>query len=198
MSCGSHSSLACRLHRQLLLQLILDQLALGRSAFRWSQTAATSDSRTVCLINSPEKLDTDHIKCPQTNTFGTSQGWAKTSFNHTRSKQKMTIIAAIPVILWITSAFRTTRPLESAYLRLSNLPPVLYYLKCTAWSPSNFLLTILKTIDGKRRKLPDFCSCLIILKHAFFKKLLDRSPNWINGFSPQPLATCRVSEKSVN
>lgn len=29
MSCGSHSSLACRLHRQLLLQLILDQLALS-------------------------------------------------------------------------------------------------------------------------------------------------------------------------
>lgn len=27
MSCGSHSSLACRLHRQLLLQLILRQLA---------------------------------------------------------------------------------------------------------------------------------------------------------------------------
>lgn len=30
MSCGSHSSLACRLHRQLLLQLILDQLSSDR------------------------------------------------------------------------------------------------------------------------------------------------------------------------
>lgn len=44
MSCGSHSSLACRLHRQLLLQLILDQLVLSSSAFRWWQAAATSDS----------------------------------------------------------------------------------------------------------------------------------------------------------
>lgn len=53
VSCGSHSSLACRLHRQLLLQLILNQLALSSSAFQRSQTAATSDSRAVCLINSP-------------------------------------------------------------------------------------------------------------------------------------------------
>lgn len=55
MSCGSHSSLACRLHRQLLLQLILDQLALSSSAFRRSQTAATSDSGAVRLINSPSR-----------------------------------------------------------------------------------------------------------------------------------------------
>lgn len=55
MSCGSHSSLACRLHRQLLLQLILDQLALGSSAFQWSQAAATSDSGAECLINNPSK-----------------------------------------------------------------------------------------------------------------------------------------------
>lgn len=64
MSCGSHSSLACRLHRQLLLQLILDQPALGSSAFWRLQTAATSDSRAVCLINSPSKLDMDLIKWP--------------------------------------------------------------------------------------------------------------------------------------
>lgn len=40
MSCGSHSSLACRLHRQLLLQLILRQLA-ARGFFRAVPTLPT-------------------------------------------------------------------------------------------------------------------------------------------------------------
>lgn len=55
MSCGSHSSLACRLHRQLLLQLILNQLALSSPTFQRAQTAATSDSRAARLMIGPRR-----------------------------------------------------------------------------------------------------------------------------------------------
>lgn len=77
VSCGSHSSLACRLHRQLLGELILNQLASDRG-YIWIIWSRVLDKQLLQTRCGPLKVALRKSVWPE-NWLG---------FNHTRSREK--------------------------------------------------------------------------------------------------------------